>query len=403
MSFAESDGMTGVFVTKLILEELRLIRSEMKEEIQKLAFNMKICLMRQNNTEESEIIQRNCEGVVQAMSNLDEPVNDFCDGFALEGKEKNDYDLNRSEKISTCTAVKLDAVDFALNTGDITLDNCNSTSVCKRKNADGVSEEICNWIKEESEQTSSFFNCTTLDPNSSFPSDFSSDLAGVIKDNPCDSANSYMQSNDEMSAKARLIQLEEGKVPKDDDKEDKTIKDCSTRKFGTNIRFDTNKEKRERSLDNVNISINSKKPRKNLQVYTCPICSKNFKFYSQIACHLRSHTGERPYKCDVCSKRFKTNSSLKVHYRIHTGEKPFECKICSKRFNQISILTEHIKIHTGEKPFKCEICSKGFARASQLNAHRRMHTGEKPYKCDVCSKRFVHSSTLKAHCRIHTG
>ncbi|KAJ2553018.1 hypothetical protein EV175_003096 [Coemansia sp. RSA 1933] len=56
---------------------------------------------------------------------------------------------------------------------------------------------------------------------------------------------------------------------------------------------------------------------------------------------------ERKYQCMVCNKRFTRPSSLACHRRTHTGEKPHVCMFpgCGKQFSVQSNLRRHMRIH----------------------------------------------------------
>ena len=391
-------------MAKLISEELYLIRFEM-EEMQTFPYDIGIRLIRQDKVEQSDNIKRNCKDVVQTMSDLMVPFSDCMDGslasndgFAVEDVKRNDNALIKREEVSASFAVKLHTAGCVVDTDEMVLDNTSFTTAFKKKD-DFVNGEIGDLIKEKTEHPSFNFDCATLEPSSSLPSD----LCSVVQCNPHNSAYMYLQSNNETSTKARLIQFEDHQVSEKRNKQNETVKDCSTTRSSTNSRLDTNKNKRGRTPEKNTISTLSKLPEKCLPVHACQFCSKSFKGLTGFAWHRPTHTGEKPYECDVCSKRFQVNSALKRHMRIHSDDRPYKCDVCPKRYKASSALKQHMIIHTGEGPYECDICSKRFLVNSALKKHMITHTDERPYECDICSKRFKRDSQLALHMIVHTG
>ena len=120
--------------------------------------------------------------------------------------------------------------------------------------------------------------------------------------------------------------------------------------------------------DNESIEIDQK--------YFCKTCDKIFTCldFDQ---HNKSHkesqidsqkSREKKQKCDICSKSFRYISELDRHKTIHSNDRPFKCTTCVKNFKLKVNLFHHMKIHTGEKqkPHTCKICSTGFLKPSHL-------------------------------------
>ncbi|XP_074549065.1 zinc finger Y-chromosomal protein 1-like isoform X2 [Halichoeres trimaculatus] len=113
--------------------------------------------------------------------------------------------------------------------------------------------------------------------------------------------------------------------------------------------------------------------------FTCPVCSKVFRFRSLLASHSLSHSEIRPYSCEFCTRSFRRLSHLKRHREVvHANgarlPQSFVCHICGKDKKCRSQLARHVIIHTGERPYTCDLCPARFNRRGNLQQHRkRMH------------------------------
>ena len=49
----------------------------------------------------------------------------------------------------------------------------------------------------------------------------------------------------------------------------------------------------------------------------CPICGLHIEHQTNMARHMKTHTGERQHKCITCGKMFSRTDSLKRHMFTH--------------------------------------------------------------------------------------
>ena len=58
---------------------------------------------------------------------------------------------------------------------------------------------------------------------------------------------------------------------------------------------------------------------------------------------------QKKHICNYCSKAWERPSDLAKHIRVHTGDQPFQCKDCDQRFSDKSLLMKHVRTHNSQK------------------------------------------------------
>ncbi|KAL3198350.1 hypothetical protein MRX96_044389 [Rhipicephalus microplus] len=56
----------------------------------------------------------------------------------------------------------------------------------------------------------------------------------------------------------------------------------------------------------------------------CKLCAYSTVSSSNMAVHLRKHTGEKPYQCPHCSRSFAHSSNLRAHLFTHWNKGTFK-------------------------------------------------------------------------------
>lgn len=65
-------------------------------------------------------------------------------------------------------------------------------------------------------------------------------------------------------------------------------------------------------------------------LFSCEICSKEFKYKVNYDYHMKNHNNNRSFKCSFCTKTCLSKWDLKVHMRSHTDGRPYSCEICGE-------------------------------------------------------------------------
>ena len=101
-----------------------------------------------------------------------------------------------------------------------------------------------------------------------------------------------------------------------------------------------------------------------------------------------------------CKKVFPNLVAWSRH-RHEQAEKLFPCPKanCNKSYTRSSNLANHLRVHSGERPFKCSYpgCQGAFTRSSYLSTHEKTHQPEKPFQCAHCSGFYSSKRSLLRH------
>ncbi|KAL2084328.1 hypothetical protein ACEWY4_019846 [Coilia grayii] len=180
--------------------------------------------------------------------------------------------------------------------------------------------------------------------------------------------------------------------------------------------------------------------------YTCQICSKSFRFPSDLETHKWYHDPSRPFCCSKCDLRFNTQKSLNQHATM-AHPITYTCHPCNRTYTTKKVYLRHTRAKHGtgigansdegngssadqfgmevniddgsdisdvrdvneasdddsdSAPyFPCHVCGKTFSTSESLEDHQRCHLGEKPHECEECGKCFFQLVNLQQHQRSH--
>ena len=179
--------------------------------------------------------------------------------------------------------------------------------------------------------------------------------------------------------------------------------------------------------------------------FWCDLCSKGFKYQSQLKHHNeRKHAGppskaedfkviikqengievEEGYKCEHCDRILKRKVDWYIHKKTHktktgrpksvlkehdpsTDRMRYRCDKCDIWFDKMSTFANHKTQHRNgqaesvePKSLKCILCNTTFDTFFFLITHMKdKHTVDGKYQCTVCAETF--ETGQKAHFELH--
>ena len=87
------------------------------------------------------------------------------------------------------------------------------------------------------------------------------------------------------------------------------------------------------------------------------------------------------FTCTICSKQFRIRSHIVNHVeKVHKKLKGFSCEVCGLEVTSKINLKKHSYTHTKNYPFNCVDCNKGFAtRHTYVEVHLKKHHPDEYY------------------------
>ncbi|XP_029172333.1 PR domain zinc finger protein 5-like isoform X1 [Nylanderia fulva] len=111
----------------------------------------------------------------------------------------------------------------------------------------------------------------------------------------------------------------------------------------------------------------------------------------QGSCKLKRcvYNSKLAFQCEICDKYYVAKKEVEN----------YSCTICSKTFPNPQALYMHLRKH-----FTCDICETECSSQTSYDKHVKLHVSidpSSPYKCHQCKKTFELKDSVKQHCLEH--
>lgn len=159
-------------------------------------------------------------------------------------------------------------------------------------------------------------------------------------------------------------------------------------------------------LNDNNISKNISK---NVNIFKCDECTKEFIYLGNLKNHKVSSHGEKINRiatlvCQNCPAKFVNKKSLVAHSSLHHGS--FSCGECSFTSSVQKELKKHAKSHVELEPevIACTQCDQEFSDRKKLRDHKKNRHRNKisvSVVCPTCSSNFMSRDSFRKHDKKH--
>ncbi|KAL0809040.1 hypothetical protein ABMA28_012681 [Loxostege sticticalis] len=218
----------------------------------------------------------------------------------------------------------------------------------------------------------------------------------IDKDEPSDSADDFLNSNENVTENTYPSKNAE------DGSDDDLL--CNSQNKKKLREFEELFEEKSLTTEMQKALVESRKNTKKYQnsVFKCDKCFKSFNLEGPFKEHMKRHTNEcGEFVCPVCDTHYFTRFQMINHVRNH-HEKCFQCRLCPYKTTFRSAVYTHKRSHDGKR-YSCTKCSKSFAKPTPFWAHMQLYHPVDAV-CHLCGASHSGFRNLDQHMRTaHRG